>query len=53
VDLAITVRVRLRDDVPPGPLSLPLRIRYQACNDRACLAPMSLEVPVRLEQDGP
>jgi DsbC/DsbD-like thiol-disulfide interchange protein len=45
----IPMRLQLRDDVPPGPLELPLQVRYQPCNDRACLAPATLKVVARLE----
>jgi uncharacterized protein YyaL (SSP411 family) len=44
----LTARVRLDAQARPGPLALSLKVGYQACNDRACLAPASLNVPVAL-----
>jgi uncharacterized protein len=44
----LTARLRLDDDAKAGPAALSLRVRYQACDDRACLAPATLDVPVRL-----
>ncbi len=32
----------------PGPLRLNLKLSYQACNDRLCLAPATLAVPLDL-----
>jgi uncharacterized protein YyaL (SSP411 family) len=45
----LVVHLRLEDTVKAGPVDLELRVRYQACNDRACLAPATLTVPVRAE----
>ncbi len=44
----ITARLRLAADAGPGSVSLKLKLSYQACNDRLCLAPASLEIPVDL-----
>jgi DsbC/DsbD-like thiol-disulfide interchange protein len=44
----LTARVRLARDLKPGASSLTFQVRYQACNDRACLAPASLAVTVPL-----
>ena len=46
-EATITVRLQLDEKVPVGPIELPLLVRYQPCNDRACLAPAKLTVPVR------
>ncbi len=46
---APTVRIRLGLDVPPGPFTVHLKVRYQACDDKACLAPATLDVPVTVE----
>jgi uncharacterized protein YyaL (SSP411 family) len=51
--LTIQARVRVADDAPRGPLAATLRMRYQACDDRACLAPAVLDVPLRVEVTGP
>lgn len=50
--VTIPVRLQLKDDVSPGPLDLKVQVRYQPCNDRACLAPAVLAVPVRIEVQG-
>lgn len=47
---SIKVRLRLKDDAKAMPGSIDLKVRYQACNDRSCLAPASLAVPITLEK---
>jgi uncharacterized protein YyaL (SSP411 family) len=42
----IIARLRLAADTKPGSVQLKLQLSYQACNDRLCLAPASLEIPV-------
>jgi uncharacterized protein YyaL (SSP411 family) len=44
-----TARVKLAADAKAGPLTIRLRVRYQACDDRACLAPATLDLPVKVE----
>jgi hypothetical protein len=44
----LTARVRLAPDAKATPDELRLVVRHQACNDRACLAPARLTVPVTL-----
>ncbi len=44
----LTARIRLAESIKPGPLRLTLKLSYQACNDRLCLAPASLEIPAGL-----
>jgi uncharacterized protein len=44
----LTARIRLDAQARPGPLALSFKVGYQACNDRACLAPASLTVPLAL-----
>ncbi len=46
---ALTARVRVAPDAPPGPAEVRLRLRSQACDDRACLAPATLDVAVKVE----
>ena len=41
----IKLRVKLGDIVPDA---LTLRVRYQACDDRSCLAPATADVPLKL-----
>lgn len=47
----VTMRIRLEAsaDAPLGVRQLPVKLRYQACNDSACLRPVTVEVPVRIE----
>src|SRR5262249_8540849 len=45
----LKVRIQLDGSSKEAPDSLKLQVRYQACNDRACLAPTSLAVPVSLK----
>jgi hypothetical protein len=47
-EVKLTARVRLDAQARPGPMTLNLKVSYQACNDRACLAPATLTVPVAL-----
>ena len=44
----LTARIRLAPDAKPGPIPLKLKLSYQACNDRLCLAPASLEIPLEV-----
>ncbi|RUL88027.1 DUF255 domain-containing protein [Tautonia sociabilis] len=44
----LTARVLLAEDADGVPDHLTFRIDYQACNDRACLAPAMLAAPLRL-----
>ncbi|MBX6315111.1 MAG: AGE family epimerase/isomerase, partial [Isosphaeraceae bacterium] len=46
--VSLPLRLRIAEDARAGPAELTLRVRYQACNDRSCLAPASLSVPLRL-----
>jgi len=41
-DGSVTIRLKLaaQADAPLGDLKLPLTLRYQACNDKACLPPV-------------
>jgi uncharacterized protein YyaL (SSP411 family) len=47
--VVITARVGLKPDAKAGPSELTFQVRYQACDDRACLAPASLSVPLRVD----
>jgi hypothetical protein len=44
----LTARVRLDPAAKAAPSSLTFRVKYQACNDRACLAPATLDVTASL-----
>ena len=43
-EFAIGIRFALLSSVPPGPLTVPGRIRYQACDQNLCYAPVTSEV---------
>ena len=45
----LTTRLRLAADAPTGEAVVTLRLRHQACDDRACLAPATIELPIRVE----
>lgn len=47
----VTLRMRLAAaaNAPLGKITLPLTLRYQACNDTTCLPPVKLPVPVKIE----
>ena len=42
-EFAIGVRLELSDEVALGPLEIPARLRYQACDERLCYAPVTAE----------
>lgn len=42
-------RARVLDDAKPGPLTIRGSVRYQACDDHRCLAPVSVPVAVTTE----
>lgn len=48
---SVTLRLRLSASANAalGPASLPLTLRYQACNDAACLPPVRVPVSVRVQ----
>ena len=46
--IRIGARIRLAADAKPGAIPIKLRLSYQACNDRLCLAPANLEIPLDL-----
>jgi hypothetical protein len=50
----VTIKARIKADagLAPGRREVTLRVKYQACNDRSCLAPATLEVPVAVEVRG-
>ena len=43
-EFAIGLRLMLEPDVPIGELTIPGRLRYQACDDTMCFAPKSADV---------
>jgi hypothetical protein len=48
-DFTILTRFAVPANAPPGPATLNGRIRYQACNDRMCLAPKNLDFKLQAE----
>ncbi len=49
-----TIKARVLADpkAPPGANRLTFKVRSQACNDRFCLAPETLEVPIEIKVGG-
>ena len=47
-----TARIRLPEDARLGAATVKLQVRYQACDDRSCQAPATLDVPVVVEVKG-
>ena len=45
----IRMRVEAANDAPIGKIRLPMTLRYQACNDSACLPPAKLPVAAEVE----
>ena len=50
-EVTIKARIRAQAGLPPGRRDVTIRVKYQACNDRSCLAPATLEVPVAVQVD--
>jgi len=48
---SVTIRLRLRASagVPLGPASFPVTLRFQACNDAACLPPAKVPISVKFQ----
>jgi thiol:disulfide interchange protein DsbD len=48
---SVTIRLKLSADasVPLGATTIPMTLRYQACNDASCLPPVNIPVSVPLE----
>jgi uncharacterized protein YyaL (SSP411 family) len=51
--IQIPIMLRLGSDLPSGNREVKLQIRFQACNDRACLAPATLAVPLSIDVSRP
>jgi DsbC/DsbD-like thiol-disulfide interchange protein len=45
--VTLIVRVEAAADAPLGPQSIPLSLRYQACNDTTCLPPVKIPVEAK------
>jgi hypothetical protein len=48
-DFKTQTKFKISGDAPPGLSTLTGKLRYQACNDRMCLPPRTLDVKVPLE----
>ncbi|MGA9568535.1 MAG: protein-disulfide reductase DsbD domain-containing protein [Candidatus Acidiferrales bacterium] len=48
---SVTLKLRLvaHNDAPIGAVTLPVTLRYQACNDTTCLPPVKVPVDVRVD----
>lgn len=48
---SVTLRLRLAlaSDAPIGPMTIAAKLRYQACNDVACLRPVTVPVNIQLK----
>ena len=40
----LTTRFKVAPSAPPGLVNLPGKLRYQACNDRMCLPPKTIDL---------
>jgi DsbC/DsbD-like thiol-disulfide interchange protein len=47
--VTILMRLSARSNAAQGSVSIPITLRYQACNDSACLPPVKVPVDVKLE----
>ncbi len=52
-EFAVGVRLAVGRDVPEGPVDIPVRLRYQACNDTTCFAPATARVSFALRVVAP
>jgi hypothetical protein len=48
-DFEILTRFKVPASVNPGLAVLPAKLRYQACNDRMCLAPKTVDIALPVE----
>jgi hypothetical protein len=47
--VTLTLRMEAAANAPLGAQTIPLTLRYQACNDTTCLPPVKIPVEVRLQ----
>jgi hypothetical protein len=47
----VTIKINLAADssAAPGEATLPFLLRFQACNDTACLPPAKIQIPVTVK----
>ena len=48
-DFEITTRFGIKDSASSGPATIPGKLRYQACTDRLCLPPKTVEIQLPIE----
>lgn len=48
-DFDITTKFKVPANAPNGPAILTGKLRYQACTDRMCLPPKTIEVPLTVD----
>src|SRR3954462_8405641 len=48
-DFEIVTKFKVPANAPSGPALATGKLRYQACNDRMCLPPKTVEVPLTIE----
>ncbi len=48
-DFTIGVQLTLAGNVPQGDLTIPARLRYQACNDKMCFAPTNATTSINVK----
>jgi hypothetical protein len=46
--VTVILRIEAAANAPLGPQSIPLGLRYQACNDTTCLPPVKIPVEAKL-----
>jgi thiol:disulfide interchange protein DsbD len=48
-DFDVVTKFKVPANAPAGPALATGKLRYQACNDRMCLPPKTIEVPLTIE----
>lgn len=48
-DFEILTRFKVAANAPPGPASVTAKLRYQACTDRLCLPPKTVDVSLPVD----
>lgn len=51
-NVTLRLRIAAAADAPLGAATIPVTLRYQACNDTTCLQPVKVPVTVKLEVAG-
>lgn len=48
-DFEIVTKFKVPDSAPPGPAVISAKLRYQACTDRMCLPPKTVDVSLPVD----